>query len=131
MNMNCGYPGCTKPAPLKCSRCGEVRYCSKEHQHADWKAHKKICVPAPSSNDKKKSTPQASSSALVPVKASQAMVDDHAVSSMRCIVCLESAVEAKLSPCEHSTTCLACAQDLRDKEVRKGTWLEKPVVTQF
>ncbi|GMH70457.1 hypothetical protein TrST_g3903 [Triparma strigata] len=114
--MSCSYPGCTKPAPLKCSRCGDVRYCSKEHQHADWKAHKKICVPAPSSNDKKKSTPQASSSALVPVKASQAMVDDHAVSSMRCIVCLESAVEAKLSPCGHSTTCLACAQDLRDKE---------------
>jgi hypothetical protein len=28
-----------------CSRCQAVAYCGKEHQKADWKAHKKACVP--------------------------------------------------------------------------------------
>ena len=41
---SCGFPGCSKPAPLKCSRCREVRYCSKEHQTMYWKLHKKLCV---------------------------------------------------------------------------------------
>ena len=42
---SCGFPGCTQPAPLKCSRCKEVRYCSKEHQKTHWKFHKKLCAP--------------------------------------------------------------------------------------
>ncbi|KAL7416183.1 hypothetical protein BDY24DRAFT_381288 [Mrakia frigida] len=28
---------------MKCGRCHAVRYCSQEHQKADWKAHKNIC----------------------------------------------------------------------------------------
>ncbi|GMI14518.1 hypothetical protein TrLO_g4892 [Triparma laevis f. longispina] len=40
----CGLPECTYPAPLQCSRYKETHYCSKEHQTAHWKRHKKICV---------------------------------------------------------------------------------------
>lgn len=29
---------------LKCSRCGLVAYCGKEHQKQDWKLHKKVCT---------------------------------------------------------------------------------------
>ena len=28
---------------MKCSRCKEVFYCSKDHQKANWKTHKKAC----------------------------------------------------------------------------------------
>ncbi len=28
---------------LKCSACDVARYCSKEHQTRDWKAHKPLC----------------------------------------------------------------------------------------
>ncbi|KAL7417601.1 hypothetical protein BDY24DRAFT_95370 [Mrakia frigida] len=28
---------------MACSRCLAVRYCSREHQRADWKRHKKFC----------------------------------------------------------------------------------------
>ncbi|CAJ1961605.1 unnamed protein product [Cylindrotheca closterium] len=34
---------------LLCSRCRHARYCSKECQRANWKEHKKICVPAATS----------------------------------------------------------------------------------
>ena len=29
----------------RCDRCRAVAYCSKDHQKADWKVHKKACVP--------------------------------------------------------------------------------------
>ncbi|GMH75288.1 hypothetical protein TL16_g06710 [Triparma laevis f. inornata] len=40
----CGYPGCSEPAPLKCSHCKDVNNCSKNYQKAHWKVHKKLCV---------------------------------------------------------------------------------------
>lgn len=30
-------------ATRRCTRCKTVSYCSKEHQHADWKRHRHIC----------------------------------------------------------------------------------------
>jgi hypothetical protein len=40
--------------PLSChtSRCKETYYCSKEHQLADWKMHKKVCHPPDRSLEK-------------------------------------------------------------------------------
>ena len=34
---------CEQAADLKCSACDVARYCSKEHQTRDWKAHKPLC----------------------------------------------------------------------------------------
>uniref|UniRef100_A0A7S1FVI3 MYND-type domain-containing protein n=1 Tax=Corethron hystrix TaxID=216773 RepID=A0A7S1FVI3_9STRA len=34
---------CGKDAKLRCSRCKLVWYCCREHQKADWKAHKVFC----------------------------------------------------------------------------------------
>jgi len=39
----CAICGRTYPC-LKCSRCKEVRYCSRGHQKLDWKNHKIQCV---------------------------------------------------------------------------------------
>lgn len=36
---------CEKPALQKCGGCHSVHYCSREHQKADWKSHKKMCKP--------------------------------------------------------------------------------------
>jgi hypothetical protein len=50
---HCNYPSCgvcsdtTLQGPRslkKCSHCESVSYCGREHQKADWKAHKKDCV---------------------------------------------------------------------------------------
>jgi hypothetical protein len=30
----------------KCGRCNTIGYCGKEHQKADWRAHKKRCIAA-------------------------------------------------------------------------------------
>jgi tetratricopeptide (TPR) repeat protein len=98
----CGLPGCTKPAPLKCSRCKEVRYCSKEHQKSHWKLHKKLCVPpgeriaAPGSI--------AAQAASIPVKS----VEEED----KCIICLDNTVSTKLKPCQHSVCCKACVEEL-------------------
>jgi hypothetical protein len=39
----CGLPSCGKKATSDCASCKTRGYCSKEHQHADWKAHKVDC----------------------------------------------------------------------------------------
>jgi hypothetical protein len=36
-------PGCDKPGTKTCTGCGEIGYCSKEHQIAHWKTHKGSC----------------------------------------------------------------------------------------
>lgn len=44
--QRCEAPGCSetsKDALKKCAGCNMVMYCCKEHQKADWKAHKEEC----------------------------------------------------------------------------------------
>lgn len=43
----CAVPACSASGTLRCSRCREANYCSKEHQVADWPRHKRQCTPAP------------------------------------------------------------------------------------
>jgi hypothetical protein len=41
----CGAAGCaSEDASSVCARCHAVRYCSRECQRADWKAHKVACM---------------------------------------------------------------------------------------
>ena len=41
----CAAAGCTsEEASSVCARCEAVRYCSRECQRADWRAHKPACV---------------------------------------------------------------------------------------
>ena len=41
--MLCGLPSCGKKATSDCASCKTRGYCSKKHQHDDWKAHKVEC----------------------------------------------------------------------------------------
>jgi hypothetical protein len=44
----CAAAGCaSEEASSVCSRCHAVRYCSRECQRTDWKAHKPLCTAAP------------------------------------------------------------------------------------
>jgi hypothetical protein len=43
----CAAAGCaSEEASSVCSRCQAVRYCSRECQRTDWKAHKLVCTTA-------------------------------------------------------------------------------------
>ena len=43
----CAAAGCaSEEASSVCARCEAVRYCSRECQRADWKAHKPVCAAA-------------------------------------------------------------------------------------
>ena len=45
--VGCSAAGCaSEEASSVCSRCQAVRYCSRECQRTDWKAHKAACVVA-------------------------------------------------------------------------------------
>lgn len=35
---------CQKPTLNMCSNCGEVFYCSQEHQRLDWPTHRNSCL---------------------------------------------------------------------------------------
>jgi prefoldin subunit 4 len=39
----CAFPGCDQPGSKTCTGCGELGYCSKDHQIAHWKTHKTQC----------------------------------------------------------------------------------------
>ncbi|RFU24591.1 hypothetical protein B7463_g11746, partial [Scytalidium lignicola] len=43
--MSCNVCGKTEGIK-RCAQCKAVAYCGREHQKADWKAHKKICRPS-------------------------------------------------------------------------------------
>ena len=132
----CGFPGCTEPAPLKCSRCREVRYCSKEHQKTHWRLRKKLCVkpgervswpsaptPAPPAGPiAAKAAPPiltpvaapgsfAALAVSTPVKSVKE-VDD----SDKCINCMDRVVNVKSKGCNHSMTCRECT----DETIRRG-----------
>ena len=34
---------CPEKGKFRCSKCNDIRYCSKEHQIADWPRHKPVC----------------------------------------------------------------------------------------
>jgi hypothetical protein len=43
----CAAAGCaSEEASSVCARCQEVRYCSRECQRTDWRAHKPVCTAA-------------------------------------------------------------------------------------
>ncbi|GMH92404.1 hypothetical protein TrST_g1882, partial [Triparma strigata] len=109
----CFFPGCTEPAPLKCSRCKEVRYCSKKHQKSHWKFHKKLCAP-PGERISSKAPP-----IVAPVAAPGSFAPPAAAAPVNsieeedtCIICLEKDVSAKLKPCQHSVYCKTCVEEL-------------------
>ncbi|GMI15574.1 hypothetical protein TrVE_jg2464 [Triparma verrucosa] len=130
--QQCGFPGCSKQAPLKCSRCKEVRYSSKEHQKSHWKFHKKLCVP-PGERISWPTTPTPASPAgpiaakaappiVIPVTAPGSFaapaisaleeVDD----SEKCIICMDRVVNVKFKGYSHSMTCRECT----DETMRRG-----------
>jgi hypothetical protein len=41
----CALPSCQRSDVklMRCAQCEETRYCSRECQVADWKAHRKVC----------------------------------------------------------------------------------------
>lgn len=43
MSEVCGFIGCENYSNNRCARCKKEVYCSKEHQRANWKEHKKTC----------------------------------------------------------------------------------------
>lgn len=43
--QKCGWSGCTAPGARACSACGVSRYCSRNCQRKDWKAHRAVCSP--------------------------------------------------------------------------------------
>ena len=46
-HAGCAAVGCaSEEASSVCSRCQAVRYCSRECQRTDWKAHKPVCTAA-------------------------------------------------------------------------------------
>ncbi|TVY83493.1 hypothetical protein LSUE1_G004861 [Lachnellula suecica] len=53
----CKKPATSFPNPLKkCAKCQVTKYCSRECQKDDWKAHKKICSAQSQSGDSKPSS---------------------------------------------------------------------------
>ncbi|GMH78502.1 hypothetical protein TrST_g6495, partial [Triparma strigata] len=134
----CGFPGCSKPAPLKCSRCKEVRYCSKKHQKTHWKLHKKLCVPPGERISWPAASPPAPAPVAAPVssKATPPIVTPVAApgsftapaaagpvknveevdDSDKCIICMDRVVNVKFKACSHSMTCRECT----DETIRRG-----------
>jgi len=103
----CSFPNCKVPPLNTCSRYKETQYCSKEHQTAHWKWHKKICV-AP----QKKISAPVPPEPPVPLKGS---VNEEEEDEDTCIICLDNVANAKLRPCGYSASCRKCTEELRKR----------------
>ena len=134
--QSCGFPGCSEPALLKCSRCREVHYCSKEHQKTHWKLHKKLCArpgesiswpmtpaPAPPAGPiAAKAAPPvvtpvaAPGSFAAPATATPVKSVEEVDDSDKCIICMDRVVNVKIKACSHSMTCKECT----DMCIRRG-----------
>ena len=77
---------CGAAAALLCSRCTQVKYCSRECQRAHWKAHRPACAP--------RSTPSAASTGAVPAcpvcESGWASCQCQEGDRPSCWICLES-----------------------------------------
>lgn len=47
---------CKVESNRRCGKCSVVYYCSKEHQHEDWKRHKRECIKKDKTKEKSKNT---------------------------------------------------------------------------
>jgi len=91
---------CPVSEALKTCRCSYVRYCGKDHQRADWKAHKLICpllTQASSLSDSKATTVSLSSSTVnISERAAQKLSCDNAVEAKLALVLEHTPIEHQL-----------------------------------
>jgi len=63
-SKNCENPTCASLGVKNCSRCGLARYCGRDCQTADWKAHKRVCKGKPAKQQEHRAEVRAALSAV-------------------------------------------------------------------
>ena len=104
-----------EPAP-SCSRCGLVKYCSKDCQRAHWKDHKPLCIP------KADRVPNTR-----PTKHSRRSKLAKAAGKEECPICLDPLTDPRsilALSCEHKFQ-ISCIDALR---VRGGSQVNPAVL---
>lgn len=94
---------CGEPSSLRCSNCGQVVYCNRQHQKDDWAKHKKVCQPFKVQQDEKLGRYLIASREIraeeIVLKEAPTIRGPSQITEPVCLVCLQALVPGQCSPC--------------------------------
>ncbi|XP_068232451.1 SET domain-containing protein SmydA-8-like [Palaemon carinicauda] len=94
---------CQGPASLKCTACGNVYYCSKEHQKKHWKIHKKECFPVVEQKDQQQGRYLVASRDIpaghLILKEKPIVLGPPSISTAMCLGCLNPITQPDFPKC--------------------------------
>lgn len=108
---------CGQPSSLRCSNCGLVVYCSREHQKDDWPKHKKECQPFKVQQDERLGRYLVASRDIraeeVVLKEAPIIRGPSQLTEPVCLVCLQALVPGQCVPCNDCGWPM-CSEKCRD-----------------
>jgi hypothetical protein len=119
-HQSCGFQSCVETASKRCSACKKVYYCSLQHQHNDWKSHKRVCSQLTASNISPQTTSSSVSRSPDPIIEDMHLSRENSTAERRMCRCMFCGEELLLSSedeaVQHMQVCASLQEQFASKD---------------